>query len=70
VRIVDVSDTGCRIRTDSNYARIGSTVLLDFTHDRGTAGWVVWASDNERGIKFCETLSAEDIEFLAVALAA
>lgn len=70
VRILDISTTGCKIWTDSAYARVGSTVILDFTSDRGTAGWIVRVNGEHRAIRFCEQLSIEDMDFLASGVAA
>jgi len=59
-RLVDVSATGCRLRTlDGTAIPYGATVLLDFTPGGRVSGQVMWVGAHSAGIRFDNRLSAK-----------
>ena len=59
-RLVDVSASGCRLRTlDGTAIPYGATVLLDFTPGGRVSGQVMWAGPHSAGIRFDQRLSAK-----------
>ncbi|ANY18693.1 PilZ domain protein [Tsuneonella dongtanensis] len=58
VELVDVSRTGCRIRTmDGIAVPQGSTVHLDFGPGRRLTGQVMWSAARSAGVRFHQSLS-------------
>lgn len=58
VRLIDVSRTGCRIRTvDGIRVPLGSTVHLDFGPGRRMTGQVMWSEARSAGVRFDRTVS-------------
>lgn len=57
-RLIDVSASGCRLRTlDGTAIPYGATVLLDFMPGGRVSGQVMWSSANSAGIRFEGALS-------------
>jgi hypothetical protein len=57
-RLIDVSATGCRLRTlDGTAIPHGATVLLDFTPGGRVSGQVMWVGAHSAGIRFNNRLS-------------
>ena len=57
-RIIDFSDSGCRIRFANPFAvPIGATVHIDFGPGRRVSGQVMWSGSEVAGIRFAAPLS-------------
>lgn len=83
VTIVDLSTSGCKLRTESELAQAGSSIVMSFINQLETHGWIVWKSGTECGVQFDNPLPSslvlelttgsnpgdwvEDVEFLAAA---
>jgi hypothetical protein len=69
-RLVDVSTTGCRLRTlDGTAIPNGATVLLDFTPGGRISGQVMWSGPHTAGIRFDNALSQKLAVVLGLAQA-
>lgn len=66
VAVVDVSATGCRLRTTSRNAQIGATILLKFADLEEVAGQIVWTHRQQFGVRFTRKLSEKDLDRIAL----
>lgn len=65
VMIVDVSETGCKIVTDSRSAQIGATIILSLPHEEYASGQMVWKRGDECGVHFHKPISLDSIDSIA-----
>lgn len=60
--ILDLSETGCRVRTpDIDLVRRGATILLALEADVEVAGQIVWLSGDRFGVRFHEPIAPDTI---------
>lgn len=83
VTILDLSASGCRLRTESTLAQYGASIIMLLPQQIEVRGWIVWKSGGTCGVEFEKPLSercvaeltssfgatewVEDITFLAAA---
>ena len=65
VMILDVSETGCRIVTDSRSAQIGATIILSLPHEEYASGQIVWKRRKECGVHFHKPIGLDTIDGIA-----
>lgn len=65
VAILDVSTTGCRIRTDARQAKIGSTIIVELAVGQFASGEVVRSAEDCFGVCFHRPVSPEIIDQIA-----
>lgn len=63
--VVDVSHTGCRIRADSELARVGATIIITISDLADVSGEIVWAEGGYCGVRFHTPISDELVDQIA-----
>lgn len=63
--VVDVSHTGCRIRSGSELARVGATIIITISELADVSGEIVWAKDGYSGVRFHMPISDKLVDQIA-----
>lgn len=67
VILLDLSKAGCKIATDSEYARVGVTVILRLRPEHEAAGQIAWQRGSECGVRFYKEISPQVIDQVGAA---
>lgn len=68
VTIIEVSETRCRIMTESKSAKIGTTIILALPNDQYASGQIVWKHREECGVHFHKSICLASIDSIAAHL--
>lgn len=66
VVVVDVSATGCRLRTRSRDVQVGATILLEFEGIEEIAGQIAWSERRQFGVRFNRILPEATLDQIAL----
>ncbi|WP_086436703.1 PilZ domain-containing protein [Altererythrobacter xiamenensis] len=66
VAILDISTTGCKIRTSSELAQIGATILIRLPDGEEAAGQIAWKNKERCGVKFSKPIPEQLIDRIAL----
>lgn len=66
VAIMDISTKGCKIRTSSELAQIGATILIRLPDGGEAAGQIAWKNKEGCGVKFSKPIPEEFIDRIAL----
>lgn len=68
VRILDISISGCRMKTDDNSAKVGATIVLQLADDHYASGEIVRKVGTEFGVQFHRPVGDMIIDQIAARL--
>jgi hypothetical protein len=68
VCILDISKSGCLMRTDDQFAKAGATVVLKLAEDHYASGEIVRKLGTDCGVQFHRPLGDEIIDHIAARL--
>lgn len=68
VDVLDLSVSGCRIRSFDNALRVGATVVLRLSDTEEVAGQLVWVAKDEGGVEFYKMIGEHAVDKFASAI--
>ena len=68
VLVRDISVSGCRIRTNSELAKVGSTIIVTLGSQEMASGQIAWAGDGEFGVKFHKAITEDAVDRISASI--